>query len=1077
MDTMIVLDTGSTSEIPVGTSVKAIVRHASRGASGNPYLLPYKVATIEPALQDPPIVTINMATVTQLTPVTSQTTMTQLVLSTHDDDSPRATQLAVTGQNFATSASDLFVYLSPQIYNSSSPNDLLTHLNPQKYYATNLSTWGSTADPLIHNNLYLTNWGEADQQSVVENYDELRLRSTVQPSVSSTGFGTTLTGLTNEMAGTLSAVVTVKGVKSDLTPLATVRAGSVFVYPSNFKIAKNTQGAILELRGYNFGLNPVFSDYTFAFAPALTAVAFHPASNDTILIVSLSSDTTRLQSGAVLVVVTRTGFGTTRTVKVADLVSTLLPIPVLTASDIKANTTSTCSDTLAIAKQVSIRGSNFGLNGISWLANVRVYITSVSAVIPIFGRIVESSFTPEGFIVMLDNLHDLHEGPLQMSITVLGITTSTEIVGNIIAVRPVVTAAAYQLALRPYPYVSYLEITGRRFRTDISALSVTLIPFIGNLTIIYLDDTRMMLQISGVTGTQPTGDVTAVVTHSVYGRSDTELYGIYHGAFSRSVVAHIIHPMSFNVPTVVHQVNAVQSPHSINTAALPERENAIYSESFEGFNRFVTAGTTLMGALDSPGRTGLTVYTGGEIPGWTKVSNTAMGTLTVGSTYGVDLASNDPTTPSVERNYALMLYADDVYTLITTLAANHEGVKYVVNFRAGPAMYDHKIHATGADDGIRISIIRTDGTTLAAYNHLPGTFAGNLDNWSNDDDPLLLSMTSVKFVYTGDGTGDIRVVMSTINDIWTGRFGGTIDDLVVAKMSAPSTVLIGGTGFGSSISNIRVLLKVGDTRWQYAAISNLCYMNCVVPQASPLIAASSLNIALNAGVNDQISDSVVVKAIVIVNGVSSYLPLPHASRPSDVATAALMSSTLSATPIAIIERSSIDAPTISQSYNQKISRFSDYSIAEIVGNGFGIDPTKLTVVIYVYPIVSGIPATILNCQDFKLVVNFTGTTMTSVVSSKVSTLSATVVHAEKGIWPIREIYTADVGSYGSNFTRTSSLIPVPIAVTTEWRPNPLVSSIKAISLDASTLEFLVIGRGFGIDAADVKVMLSTGDLR
>jgi hypothetical protein len=111
----------------------------------------------------------------------------------------------------------------------------------------------------------------------------------------------------------------------------------------------------------------------------------------------------------------------------------------------------------------------------------------------------------------------------------------------------------------------------------------------------------------------------------------------------------------------------------------------------------------------------------------------------------------------------------NVLILKSSIAANQKDTHYEVNFQAGPSVWSGASQQTTAADGLQIDLIREDGSTLAGFHHKPGPWAGGKD---------AQKLKATGFSYTGDGSGDLRVRL-TSSTPGSGRFGGAIDDLTI----------------------------------------------------------------------------------------------------------------------------------------------------------------------------------------------------------------------------------------------------------------------------------------------------------
>jgi len=166
-------------------------------------------------------------------------------------------------------------------------------------------------------------------------------------------------------------------------------------------------------------------------------------------------------------------------------------------------------------------------------------------------------------------------------------------------------------------------------------------------------------------------------------------------------------------------------------------------------------------------QTGFVVAHTGILPGWSHSGLNAV--------HAVDHANVYPDSSS-PPDYALMVFYDNMLTLENSIAgSNNTGVTYDVDFLASPTVYQNSWEVTLASDGLVFDVLRDDDSVLATYTHLPGSWAGNL------------GLQPGHFAYTGDGSGDIRLRVSTVNGT-SQRWGGAIDNLTL--IPEPTTALL-----------------------------------------------------------------------------------------------------------------------------------------------------------------------------------------------------------------------------------------------------------------------------------------------
>ncbi|MCA9107774.1 MAG: DUF1553 domain-containing protein, partial [Planctomycetales bacterium] len=103
---------------------------------------------------------------------------------------------------------------------------------------------------------------------------------------------------------------------------------------------------------------------------------------------------------------------------------------------------------------------------------------------------------------------------------------------------------------------------------------------------------------------------------------------------------------------------------------------------------------------------------------------------------------------------------------------NERDADYIVRCSLAPTVYAAPSQQTIDDDGLRLELIRDDGTTLWSTDLRPGA-------WSND--PADQRFRTFTTDYLGDGSGPVRWRVSSL--LHEGRFGGAIDSLTVTTLS------------------------------------------------------------------------------------------------------------------------------------------------------------------------------------------------------------------------------------------------------------------------------------------------------
>ena len=147
-------------------------------------------------------------------------------------------------------------------------------------------------------------------------------------------------------------------------------------------------------------------------------------------------------------------------------------------------------------------------------------------------------------------------------------------------------------------------------------------------------------------------------------------------------------------------------------------------------------------------------------------------------------------------------------TMEKAISANREGREYRVSFAAGPSVWAGVSQATADGDGLLLQVLRHDGTVLAWHVYRPVTWSGKAD---------AQKLEAASFVYTGDGTGNVRLHITSSN--YTGRFGGAIDNVTIRE-SGKSQVL-----FTEDFDNS----QFGSIQGKQAGTGLPIYAQCSIP--------------------------------------------------------------------------------------------------------------------------------------------------------------------------------------------------------------------------------------------------------
>jgi autotransporter-associated beta strand protein len=178
----------------------------------------------------------------------------------------------------------------------------------------------------------------------------------------------------------------------------------------------------------------------------------------------------------------------------------------------------------------------------------------------------------------------------------------------------------------------------------------------------------------------------------------------------------------------------------------------------ENFNSYTSSG--IGSGSNTQAGTGLTYAYGGSLAGWEKSGADTL--------YAVDMNS--------AGNWAVMFGENHVITQSTGIAANTTGTTYQVKFQIGTAVNLNAGLATAANDGLRVEVLRADGSTLAFGLLPPGA-------WSIPDNANLSAGLQRSLTYTGDGTGPVKLRIGADGGNGAGRFEASIDNVSVSELA------------------------------------------------------------------------------------------------------------------------------------------------------------------------------------------------------------------------------------------------------------------------------------------------------
>ena len=240
---------------------------------------------------------------------------------------------------------------------------------------------------------------------------------------------------------------------------------------------------------------------------------------------------------------------------------------------------------------------------------------------------------------------------------------------------------------------------------------------------------------------------------------------------------------------LVGALGVLASGFATNNHVVSAAPAAIFSENFNSITQTNTG---------TQADTGLTLGAWDSLTGWTSAGTHAI--------HDVDRILG------VGKDIAVSFYNNNEITMSTGFAANTSGVIYTMTFDLGPSVWAAAYQASNGTDGLVVSLVRANGTTVASTSQLAGAWNGT----STAQD----AMTSRTFVYTGDGTGVVRIKVSNINSS-ADRFGGAIDNIVVTQ-GAPACAPTTSTSGADTVVSFRT---VGTCTWTAPAnVSSVQYL-------------------------------------------------------------------------------------------------------------------------------------------------------------------------------------------------------------------------------------------------------------
>ena len=399
-------------------------------------------------------------------------------------------------------------------------------------------------------------------------------------SVTSTTISITvgsLWGMTDGHVGILQAQVTVKGVPSAWVNVAQIIPVAPSLTSSHFKVSRFPNSSVIELKGARFGVDKAQISVTLE--PSLGTITIQECRNN-LIVVEVNGDT---RSSAIAVpselkatvahsirgswpMVSNwpgsfiSAIGASQwtdsydlsPVHVGELVE-LHPAPIITASP---------QSIISTENKLTINGRNFGAS----VEDLRVYLHASNGISP---TATVEEVSDNIIVVVLHGLSDANVGLLNADVTVLGRTSSTSAVGDVILAAPLVGAICKAItgssstcdsngngvytdvcaigmlcnptASSPCGSASYcvgrnfqiskslagnrIEIRGRNFGEDKSKVTVTLTPAVA-LTLVSCTANLIVCDIANTSmlSISP-GQIFAKVVHSQHGSGNINISG------------------------------------------------------------------------------------------------------------------------------------------------------------------------------------------------------------------------------------------------------------------------------------------------------------------------------------------------------------------------------------------------------------------------------------------------------------------------------------------------------------------------------------------------------------------------
>ena len=304
-------------------------------------------------------------------------------------------------------------------------------------------------------------------------------------SLNGGSFDIKISGLSDAHAGHLEADVTVRGMSTGATTtIGVVAAVRPVVSSGSFSVAQSSIGNIIEISGTRFHNDA--SNLAVVFTPTLSNVQIMRCT-ESLLIVN-TGNTQSTAQGSLNVEVIHSVWGSSGTVVIGNIVSGI-SLPALTGS-----TTQIAAST----KDITFAGQNLG----SATNTVRAYLFPANGHYPVASVLSVSSNSVQ---LLIASMGDANLGILSAIVTVQGIPTAHTTVGIVAVSAPVVEQTNQLIA--QHSSANSIEISGERFGSIASDLSIQFTPSLPTPTVIICTDTILLVTVGDITSSSLLGSL------------------------------------------------------------------------------------------------------------------------------------------------------------------------------------------------------------------------------------------------------------------------------------------------------------------------------------------------------------------------------------------------------------------------------------------------------------------------------------------------------------------------------------------------------------------------------------------